>query len=94
MASLLLKRTDTIISVKCACNIPHPERAETTEQKIKNPRAEQKIKNPQITFKFSHVALCYYQKEFQLQNWDSFFSYKKEPNKRKYDILKKKERLQ
>lgn len=91
MASLLLKRTDTIISVKCACNIPHPEHPEQKEQKM---RAEQKIKNPQITFKFSHVALCYYQKEFQLQNWDSFFSYKKEPNKQKYDILKKKERLQ
>lgn len=86
MASLLLKRTDTIISVKCACNIPK------TEQKM---RAEQKIGNGVITFKTSHVALCYYQKEFQLQNWDSFFSYKKEPNKQKYDILKKKkERLQ
>lgn len=81
MASLLLKRTDTIISVKCACNIPK------TEQKM---RAEQKIGNGVITFKTSHVALCYYQKEFQLQNWDSFFSYKKEPNKQKYDILKKK----
>lgn len=81
MASLLLKRTDTIISVKCACNIPK------TEQKM---HPEQKIGNGVITFKTSHVALCYYQKEFQLQNWDSFFSYKKEPNKQKYDILKKK----
>ena len=84
MASLLLKRTDTIISVKCACNIPK------TEQKMRAERAEQKIRNGVITFKTSHVALCYYQKEFQLQNWDSFFSYKKEPNKQKYDILKKK----
>ena len=83
MASLLLKRTDTIISVKCACNIP---KTEHREQKIflgLKTRAEQKIGNGVITFKISHVALCYYQKEFQLQNWDSFFSYKKEPKKQK-----------
>ncbi len=87
MASLLLKRTDTIISVKCACNIPKTEQKMRAEQKM---HPEQKIGNGVITFKTSHVALCYYQKEFQLQNWDSFFSYKKEPNKQKYDILKKK----
>lgn len=79
MASLLLKRTDTIISVKCACNIPKTEQKMRAEQKM---HPEQKIGNGVITFKTSHVALCYYQKEFQLQNWDSFFLIKKNQTNR------------
>lgn len=70
MASLLLKKTATIIYVKCVCNVKHLEQK---EQKIGNgviTRAEQKI---------SHVALL---KESQLQNWDSFFLIKKNQTSR------------
>ena len=43
MASLLLKKTATIIYVKCVCNVKH------LEQKILMERAEQKIGNSVIT---------------------------------------------
>ena len=50
MASLLLKKTATIIYVKCVCNVKHLEQK---EQKIGNgviTFKEQKIENPGITF--------------------------------------------
>ena len=79
MASLLLKKTATIIYVKCVCNVKHLEQKEKAEQKIGKEQKEQKIKNPKITFKISHVALL---KESQLQNWDSFFLIKKNQTSR------------
>ena len=46
MASLLLKKTATIIYVKCVCNVNYPRASGTEEQKM---RAEQKIGNGLIT---------------------------------------------
>ena len=49
MASLLLKKTATIIYVKCVCNVNYPRASGAGEQKETKEQKEQKIGNGLIT---------------------------------------------